>query len=416
MLGALVGAATIAGGLIARAAGVQLGATWPPFYVHLSPSLTWYLVPAVSALAVGVVVGPRLMRPAVGAGWFAGASLVLTLAMRLALNAAREGPAGWYRMFGDSPGAPYEYLPALPALRLGVLGFLDRFAEFSASLPIHPSGHPPGMVLTLHLLDITTAPGNAALTIGVGALAAPFTYALARQLLDETRARLATLLYVFAPSSLLYGAASADSLFAAVGVACAAALVARRRIIAASGCVLLWLATFFSYALTGVAAWAVLVVARLRGLRTAAGAAAGCTVVLVAGYALLYAFSGFDLIGSLEAANSAYVRGISQLRPYAYWLVGSPTAFFVSLGIPLAWLVLRGAGRGETTALALLAVIVVAVLMGFTKAENERIWQFLVPLACVSAAAELRSRSAYALLAALAAQALVVQVVLDTGW
>jgi hypothetical protein len=50
------------------------------------------------------------------------------------------------------------------------------------------------------------APGMAALKIGVGALSIPLAYLLARALLDERRARIAALLYVFAPSAVLYRA------------------------------------------------------------------------------------------------------------------------------------------------------------------------------------------------------------------
>ena len=271
-------------------------------------------------------------------------------------------------------------------------------------------------MLALHLLGIDSAQANAALAIGVGALCAPLTYALARRLLDERRARLATLFYAFAPSSLLYGATSADALFATLGAAAAVALVSRGRLAAVAVASCSPLATFFSYALAGVGAWATLVVVRRRGLRPAIALAAVCALALAAFYAGLFALTGFDLPGTLEAANGAYVRSIASQRPYSYRLAGSPTAFFVALGLPLAWLALRGAGRGETTALALLAVIAVAVVLGFTKAENERISQFLVPFACVAAAAELRRRSATAVLAALAAQALAVQVLLDTRW
>ena len=183
----------------------------------------------------------------------------------------------------------------------------------------------------------------------------------------------------------------------------------------AAGGALLALASFFSYALAGVAAWAVAVVGGRRGLFAGAGLAVWCGAALAAFYAALWALTGFDLPGSLEAANSAYVRGISSQRPYWYWVAGSPTAFFVALGLPLAWLVARGAGRGELTAIAILGLVVLSALLGFTKAENERIWQFMVPLACVAAAAEHR-RATSAVLAALAVQALVVEVLLDTRW
>jgi hypothetical protein len=55
-------------------------------------------------------------------------------------------------------------------------------------------------------------------------------------------------------------------------------------------------------------------------------------------------------------------------------------------------------------------------VLGFTKGETERIWQFLVPLACVAAAAQLRPRSRNAVLVALAIQALAIELLLDTRW
>ena len=43
-------------------------------------------------------------------------------------------------------------------------------------------------------------------------------------------------------------------------------------------------------------------------------------------------------------------------------------------------------------AVALAVVVVVAAVAGFTKAETERIWLFLVPLACVAAAPAIAPR------------------------
>ena len=414
-VGAAVVALTLAAGPILTAAGVELGVLRAPFYVQIAPDVSLHVLPALALVALALAAAPRLCEPRLAPVAFAAAATALTLVLRLAIAAVRDGPVAWHRVYGTAWEAQFEYLPALPALRLGVVGFLDRFAQFSASLPIHPSAHPPGTVLALHWLGIETAQAMAALTIGVGALCAPLVYVLGRQLLDDRRARLATLFYAFPPSSLLYGATSADALFATLGIAAAAALVARRRAVMAAGGALLALASFFSYALAGVAAWAVAVVGGRRGLAAGAGLAVWCGAALVAFYAALWALTGFDLPGSLEAANSAYVRGISSQRPYWYWVVGSPTAFFVALGLPLAWLVARGAGRGELTAIAILGLVVLSALLGFTKAENERIWQFMVPLACVAAAAEHR-RATSAVLAALAVQALVVEVLLDTRW
>src|SRR6202000_1153745 len=98
----------------------------------------------------------------------------------------------------------------------------------TAKLPIQAQGHPPGLLLTMHYLGIDTAGGLAALTILVRALGTPRLYLLGRELLPEAEARAAALLFVFVPTSLLYGATSADALFATLGVLAAVGLLARR--------------------------------------------------------------------------------------------------------------------------------------------------------------------------------------------
>jgi hypothetical protein len=137
--------------------------------------------------------------------------------------------------------------------------------------------------------------------------------------------------------------------------------------------------------------------------------------VVAAAYGLLYAIWGFDVLGALQSAEVAYRNSIASERPYAFWLLGSPTAFMVALGLPVAWLVLRGAARREPTAVALVGLVVVSAVLGYTKAETERIWLFLVPPACLAAAAQLRGRLGW-LLAALAIQAIAVQAFFDTRY
>jgi hypothetical protein len=61
-------------------------------------------------------------------------------------------------------------------------------------------------------------------------------------------------------------------------------------------------------------------------------------------------------------------------------------------------------------------VIATAALLGFTKAETERIYLFLVPLACVAAAVALHERRLPLVLGALAAQALLTELLLYTVW
>lgn len=57
-----------------------------------------------------------------------------------------------------------------------------------------------------------------------------------------------------------------------------------------------------------------------------------------------------------------------------------------------------------------------AAVLGFTKAETERIYLYLVPLACLAAAASLPERSLGIVLGALAAQALLTELLFYTVW
>jgi methylthioxylose transferase len=420
--GAALAGATVAYGLIARASDVRLGASLAPFLADWAPAVRPTAVPAAVLLAGGVLAAPRLRDTRVGPYRFALAALGLGLALRLALGMARRGPEGLYAVYelGNHEAAS-EYLPALPAFEFGTRFFLDTFAEVGTSLPVHAIGHPPGLLVTLHLLGIDTAPGMAALTIGVGALSIPLAYLLARTLLEERRARVATLLYVFAPNALLYGATSADALYATLALLAAlplarAAVAARPRREAAAGSGMLALASCFSYANLAIAAWASLLAAQRADPRRAAGIAAACGLAVIALYGGLHLATGYDPIGVLEATETVYREGIASRRPYEFWVFGSPTAFLVALGLPTAWYALRSAGAGDAAARALLAVLVTAAVLGFTKAETERIYLFLVPLACATAAATLPERRLPLVLGALAAQVLATELLLYTVW
>ena len=157
--------------------------------------------------------------------------------------------------------------------------------------------------------------------------------------------------------------------------------------------------------------------AALRGHRRRALAlAVSCGAALVVFYGLLHLATGYDPVGVLQATESVYREGIASRRPYAFWVFGSPIAFLMAMGLPIAWLALRAAGAGNAPAVALFAVVAVAAVLGFTKAETERIWQFLVPLACVAAAVALPVRRLPLVLGLLAAQALATELLVYTVW
>jgi len=413
-----VALATVGVGLAVEGAGGTLGASLAPFFATWEPRLDPAAAVALPLFALAVASSNPLLRSRGGAARFFVGSFLVALVARLALAAARDGIDGLYAVFGAAPEGGNEYLPALPALdSLGLATFLDRFAELSPTLPIHPSAHPPGTLLLLDALGIEGPQALAALTIAVGAAAVPLTYVLGRRLaLDEARCRAAALLIAVSPSAMLYGATSTDAMFATLGLAAACLLVGSGLASRALGAAALAIASFFSWALLALGAFSFVVVGLREGLRSAVAMGLVAGLALVGLYGALYAVSGFDPIGAVRAAGEAYDLGISNARPYLFWLFGSPVAFAVALGLPTAWYAARALGAGNEAAIGLAAIVGVAVLVGLTKAETERIWLFMGPLAAVAAASLVPLRRMPLLLGALAVQGLAAGLLLDTIW
>ncbi len=407
-------------GLAVKATTGRLGTALPPFAISWAPRAGG-LAPLSVLVLVGAALGAPplvglLRRPAI----FAASLFALALVLGLALNLARNGVRDWYAIFDTSPHgsfeAPNEYLPGLPALSYGVRFFLDRFAELVPAEPVNVAGHPPGLLLTLHLLHISSARGLAALCVGAGALTALLAYDLGRTLLGEERGRVAGLLTAFAPSLLLYGVTSADYMYASLGLASACLLVRPRAAPRLAGAALAALAAFFSWLLLALPAWAAIVVWRREGLRRAVLMALACALAIVAFNGALALWVGYDAIGALRATSSVYHHSIASIRPYWFWVLGSPTAWGVMLGLALAVPALRALVARDPAAVALAAVVLASAVLGFTKAETERIWLPFVPLACVAAAAGLDPRRLRLILLLLAAQALAVELLFFTTW
>jgi hypothetical protein len=65
---------------------------------------------------------------------------------------------------------------------------------------------------------------------------------------------------------------------------------------------------------------------------------------------------------------------------------------------------------------AAFSVIAIASVLGFTKAETERIWLFLVPLACVAAAEHFPPARLRLVVVLLLGQALATQLLFQAVW
>jgi hypothetical protein len=369
-----------------------------------------------SAAAVTPTWVQKVKRPIV----FAAGLYGLALLLGISLNVSRGGVHDLWAVFKIGPGGSLEshqeYLPGLLALANGVHFYVSHFPALIPSLPIHVEGNPPGPLVALHLLGIADSQALAALCVGLGALTAPLAYDLGRTLGGEDRGRMAGVLTAFAPALLLWGVTSADYAFATLGLAAACLLIRPRPLPRTVGALMAAAATFFSWLLFATAAWAVLVVLRREGPRRALTLAALCVLAMSAVYGALALALGYDPIATLNATARAYGHGISRHRPYAYWVFGSPTAWWIGLGLPIGWLALRAVPARDACALALFAVVTVSAILGLTKAETERIWLPYVPFACVAAAAVLPVRRLPGVLWLLLVQALAVQLLFDTVW
>jgi hypothetical protein len=154
---------------------------------------------------------------------------------------------------------------------------------------------------------------------------------------------------------------------------------------------------------------------RREGIGVAIRLAALCAAVLVSVYAIVDLTTGFDLVAAIGATDDRYREGVARLRPYAFWFFGSPAAFVLMLG-PVAWFAARSLAAKEASAVALATVIAISVLAGYSKAETERIWLFLVPFACLAAARSLSARRLPVVLVAVTAQAVLIETFLFTKW
>jgi hypothetical protein len=207
--------------------------------------------------------------------------------------------------------------------------------------------------------------------------------------------RISAVLFVTAPGPLLLAYTNLDAVFATFLAGAAALFVlatARRSVaVAAAAGAVLGAGTLMTYATVFVAlAATVAVVIETRRVRDAAkllGAAAvgGVVVLLLARLAL-----GIDIIASYRASPSSG----GQYQPY--WIFGSPAAWLIFAGLPLAALGLAGlvrkvpGARRATLPLVLVTIMVIwAALPGeITKlrpGEVERTWAFLYPVLAAAA-------------------------------
>ncbi|MHC4407344.1 MAG: hypothetical protein ACYTG0_47650 [Planctomycetota bacterium] len=398
--------------------GLVLGAVGPgnvvyrvvPLYAYVKPHFKTGLLVAVGALvAYWCWVRGRVWNLQPRRRTFVPALVLWHVALACAVAMIDGGPQRLWR--------PYElleetdYIGALPLVE-SARGFLHDYVSLLPELPMHCQVHPPGGVLFLWWVDRYVWPGPAACalaTVLAACLAVPAVYGLAREVLDERFARLASCLFLLAPSVMLFTATSMDGVFM-VPMAWTYLLLWKARsrkpwvfgclggLTAALSAIMTFSAAFLG--LWGLAMLLVTALADRRRLPTAlqalAGAAASSALVCTA----LYCWSGYNLLENLQAAVTAH-HGImhggnyATARQYAHLVVGNLVALFAGVGIPVAVLFFRqalrdargvdGPSSGRLLSLSFLLALSILAAAPLYTLEVERIWVFMVPLVVISA-------------------------------
>ncbi|HEX5095082.1 MAG TPA: hypothetical protein VFX21_03680 [Acidimicrobiia bacterium] len=304
------------------------------------------------------------------------------------------------------------------------LVFLDRFSASvrAHELPVHTSGHPPGFVVVLWVLDhlgLRADVWPTALCIGGGTLAIACIAITVREVAGEPVGRAAVPFLALSPAAI-WIATTPDAFFAGVGAAAVCATVlatSNRRTMAPAiaGGIAFAAAALLSYGLVLLAVIPVVVAVARRTVRplVVAGSTAAAALCVVA------FTTGFWWYDGLQATRDQYWLGIASARPFRYFVVANLAALAITCGpaaaVGLAWL--------RDRALWLLvggavAAVLVADLSAMSKGEVERIWLpfalWILPAAATATCAR-APRTARALLALQVGTALVVQTFLHSA-
>jgi hypothetical protein len=385
----------------------------PPLYGVVEPVLGPRGLAALAVAGLVVLFGPRLAArarwPALLVGSILGAG-----AWAAALAWVRGTEA-----FTSPLVHPTEFLASLPLFEApGPL--LRSFTERLGDYTVHVQGHPPGVPLLLWALDRIglARPGPlAVLVVAAGASSVPAALIAARELADESLARVSAPFLVLAPSAL-WIATSMDALYLGLGAWCVALVALAtgrhgvRSVVLAAGAGVIGAAGLYaSYGLAPIGL-IVLVVAvvrrRIAPLLVGGGAAAAV--------GLAFAVAGFSWIEGLRATVDRYEAGIAAMRPYGAFLLVNLAALAVATGpvAAAALAVVRDRGAWLLCGPALVAIVIVNVA-GLSRGEVERIWLFFTPWVLVATGGTKRGW-ARPLLALAAVFALVVGMVVHTKW
>lgn len=329
------------------------------------------------------------------------------IAFACATAMLRGGAEGIYQAYARTA---YEYVGDIGKTR-DIQSLFSRYLEIHEHLSMHAKVHPPGPIALLWLMSFFVGNGPLALslaTILFSSLAIFPLYGWARRVTGCARtALLSCLLYVLAPSVVLFTATSADALFTPFTLATLYCFERAIRTDSAPFALVAGLGygamILLKFSLIGIGAYFGLVglwllrdpATRRQVIQTAALMLAGSAGLLFA----VYLWSGFDVIETFHVAKAQFdtdQRHLDELAPrlptWTYRLL-NPLCWFYFAGIPLSLLAIREFFRGDRARRPLwmlFALMLLALnLLYLARGEGERSAMYMIPFVAIPAAAHL---------------------------
>lgn len=429
---------------------LQVGLSWnaaphgrgavAPLFAYFAPRFAWPVAVHAAVALAALAWTPRALDPERSPGPRFALALVAFAFASPPLLAFSSPPEEVFAQFFRS-GLDYPRdVPPLAELPAFLRGYVGSMPE----LGVHARTHAPGALLLLAVIQRAVGTGELAQSLALQLLGSALpllAWASARRLLDERGARFAALLVAFSPSFQLFSFVSMEAVFAlalsgllAAGAEALFAAERARRWAWIAG-VLGYAAAFFSFSVSVVAL--ILALASLRGLWTGVlsrarlqGALWRAAAAALACHAAVFAATGFDLVACFRRAllenEQLIASSWSSAETLVFAALGNLAAFAFACGVPTSAAALRALGlrRGAVDPLAqqsaaTAAAIALTLLLGLYLWEVERIWLFLVPPVCASAAgllAPLGAAQQRRVLAVVWLQSAAAEIALQTWW
>lgn len=370
-----------------------------------------------------------------------GTVLHLLVAM---MDGGPEAISATFRRWG------YEYFGDVPFV-LNPIQFLRDYVDLMPHLSMHSRVHPPGPVLVLWFITLFTGRDPLAASIGsvaVSNLTIVPLYYFVRRLFDDKAALYSVLLYLFAPTVVIFTATSVDTFFClfTAGSLCffAAAMGRESRLSAALAGLSFAFAILMSFnlAILGLFFAVVGVKYLVNGQNRAK--TLQCMAIMAGVFVLFYVLAfavGYNVFDCFAKASAQLRTDVinqdlyTPRAPYIIWRFGTPIAVLFFAGIPAAGLFalwirrtisrispLSTVGDGAAYYIGFLATLIAFDLLYFGRGEGERAWVFLLPFIIAPASAMLAGRTAKAeavllwTLGVTFVQTFVMEALLFTYW